>query len=176
MHVAPGVAAKGPGLSMRYRLAGRLLRVALVVLLLGSVFAQVLVPVQATMVGTAYPEVEYLVVPYSVAAILFIVCIQVALLVVWRLLSLVDGGLIFTRRAMRWIDVIIGCAVVATVLSAGVLVHMLSFVPGNGGPTIYFMVACMTGGLAAVLLMIVMRGLLESAIGLAHDSLLRQSV
>lgn len=146
------------------KLASRLLRVALVVLLLGTVFVQVLVPVYASQTGTTIPEVAYLVVPYSVAAILFIVCVQVALLVVWRLLSLVDGGVIFTRRALRWVDVIIGCAVVATVLSAGVLIHMLRFVPGGGGPTIYFMLACIAGGLAFVLLMIVMRGLLESAI------------
>jgi hypothetical protein len=146
------------------RLASRLLRVALVVLLLGTVFVQALVPVQATMVGTSIPEVAYLVVPYSVAAILFIACVQVALLVVWRLLSLVDGGVIFTRRALRWVDVIIGCAVVATVLSVGVLVHMLRFVPGGGGPMGLYVSACIVGGLAFVLLMIVMRGLLESAI------------
>jgi hypothetical protein len=178
MRVPSGVDAQGPGLSTRYKLAGWLLRAALVVLLLGSVFAQFLVPLEASMVGTTYPEVGYLVVPYSVAAILFIVCIQVALLVVWRLLSLVDGGAIFTRRALRWVDVIIGCAVVATILSAGVLVHMLSFVPGGGGPTGLYMIACITGGLAFVLLMIVMRGLLESAIGLASSSLplSRQSV
>ncbi len=145
-------------------LASRLLRVALVVLLLGTVFVQVLVPVQATMVGTTIPEVAYLVVPYSVAAILFIACVQVALLVVWRLLSLVDDRVIFTRRALRWVDIIIGCAMVATVLSVGVLIHMLSFVPGGGGPTIYFMVACIAGGLAFALLMVVMRGLLVSAI------------
>jgi hypothetical protein len=145
-------------------IASRLLRVALVVLLLGTVFVQVLVPVQATMFGTAVPEVAYLVVPYSVAAILFIACVQVALLVVWRLLSLVDGGVIFTRRALRWVDVIIGCAMVATILSVVVLIHMLGFVPGGGGPTIYFMAACIASGLAFVLLMIVMRGLLESAI------------
>jgi hypothetical protein len=145
-------------------LASRLLRVALVILLLGTVLAQVLVPVAASQFGTTVPEVAYLVVPYSVAAILFIACVQVALLVVWRLLSLVDGGVIFTRRALRWIDVIIACAVVATVLSAGVLIHMLSFVPGGGGPTIYYMLVCVVGGLAFVLLMIVMRGLLVSAI------------
>jgi hypothetical protein len=146
------------------RLASRLLRVALVVLLLGTVLAQLLVPVSASQTGTTIPEVAYLVVPYSVAAILFIACVQVALLVVWRLLSLVDGGVIFTRRALRWVDVITACAVVATVLSVGVLIHMLGFVPGGGGPTIYFMAACIAGGLAFVLLMIVMRGLLESAI------------
>ena len=145
-------------------LAIRLLRVALVVLLLGSLLAQVLVPVYASQVATTFPEVAYLVVPYSVAAILFIACGQVALLVVWRLLSMVDGGVIFTRRALRWVDVIIACAVVATVLSVGVLVHMVRFVPGGGGPMGLYVSACIVGGLAFVLLMIVMRGLLVSAI------------
>jgi hypothetical protein len=146
------------------KLASRLLRVALVILLLGTVLAQVLVPVYASQVGTTFPEVAYLVVPYSVAAILFIGCGQVALLVVWRLLSLVDGGVIFTGRAVRWVDVITACAVVATVLSAGVLIHMLGFVPGGGGPMIYYLAACVASGLAFVLLMVVMRGLLVSAI------------
>jgi hypothetical protein len=145
-------------------LASRLLRVALVVLLLGTVFAQVLVPVFASEVGTTFPEVAYLVFPYSLAAILFIGCGQVALLVVWQLLSLVDRGVIFTRRALRWVDVITACAAVATVLSAGVWIHMLGFVPGGGGPMLYYLAACLAGGLAFVLLMVVMRGLLESAI------------
>jgi hypothetical protein len=164
MNLGSGVAPKRPGPSGLYRLASRLLRVALVVLLLGTVLVQVLVPVAASQFGTTVPEVAYLVVPYSVAAILFIACIQVALLVVWRLLSLVDGGVIFTSRALRWVDVIITCAVVATVLSAGVLIHMLGFVPGGGGPMIYSMLACIVSGLAFVLLMIVVRGLLESVI------------
>jgi len=145
-------------------LASRLLRVALVVLLLGTVLAQVLVPVQAAQVGTAIPEVAYLVIPYSVAAILFIACGQVALIVVWRLLSLVDGGFIFTRRSVRWVDLITACGAVATVLSVGVLVHMVRFVPGGGGPMGLYVSACIVGGLAFVLLMVVMRGLLVSAI------------
>jgi Protein of unknown function (DUF2975) len=146
------------------RLASRLLRLALLVLLLGSVLVQVLVPAYAYEVGTRLPEVAYLVIPYSVAAILFIGCGQVALLVVWRLLSLVDGGAIFTRRAVRWVDVIVACAAVATALSAGVLVHMLGFVPGGGGPMVYLMAACITAALAFVLLMVVMRGLLLTAV------------
>jgi Protein of unknown function (DUF2975) len=145
-------------------IAGRLLRVLLVVLLLGSVLAQVLVPVYASEVGTTFPEVAYLVVPYSMAAILFIGCGQVVLLVVGRLLSLVDGGAIFTRRALPWVDVITACAAAATVLSAGVLIHMLGFVPGGGGPTSYYLAACVAAGLAFTLAMLVMRGLLVSAI------------
>jgi hypothetical protein len=145
-------------------LASRLLHVALVVLLLGSVLAQVLLPVFASVEGRIFPVVAYLVVPYSAAAILFIGCGQVALLVAWRLLSLVNGGIIFTRPALRWVDVITACAAVATVLSAGVLVHMLGFVPGGGGPMIYYLAACLAGGVGFVLLMVVLRGLLESAI------------
>ena len=145
-------------------IARPLLRVALVLLLLGTVIAQVLLPVYASEVGTRFPEVAYLVVPYSGAAILFIGCGQVALLVIWRLLSLVDGGVIFTRRAVLWVDVITACGAVATILSAAVLVHLLAFVPGGGGPTIYYLAACITGGLAFVLVMVVMRGLLLSAI------------
>jgi hypothetical protein len=144
-------------------LARHLLRVALVGLLVGTVLAQVLVPVIASEAGTTFPEVAYLVVPYSVAAILFIGCGQVALLVVWRLLSMVGGEVIFTRRALRWVDVITACAAIATVLSAGVLIHLLVFV-GVGGPILYYLAACIAGGLASALLMVVMRGLLESAI------------
>jgi len=146
------------------KLASRLLRVALVVPLLGTVLVQIGLPMLAAEEGRIFPEVAYLVVPYSVAAILFIGCGQVALLAVWRLLSMVDGGVIFTRRALRWVDLITACAAVATVLSAGVLIHMLSFVPGGGGPTVYFLAACVAGGLAFVLLMVVMRGLLDAAV------------
>lgn len=140
------------------------MRLALLVLLLGSVLAQALVPVYASEVGARFPEVAYLVTPYSAAAILFIGCGQVALLVVWRLLSLVEGGVIFTRRAVRWVDVIVACAALATLLSAVVLVHVLGVVPGGGGPMVYYLAACVTVGLAFVLLMVVMRGLLLSAI------------
>jgi Protein of unknown function (DUF2975) len=145
-------------------LARALLRIVLVVLLLGSVLVQILVPMYASMVGTYTPEVAYLVVPYSVAAILFIACGQVALLAVWRLLSLVDHGTVFTRRALRWVDVIAACAVVATILSAVVWVHMILFVPGGGGPMSLYLIACVVAGLACSLLVVVVRGVLESAI------------
>ena len=144
-------------------LASRLLRVALVVLLLGTVLAQVLMPVFASQEGVIFPELTYLVVPYSVAYILAIACGQVALLVVWRLLSMVSSGVIFTRRALRWVDVITACAAVGTVLSAGPMIHLL-FLVGAGGPLFLCLAACLAGGLAFVLLMVVLRGLLESAI------------
>jgi hypothetical protein len=146
-----------------HTLATQLLRIALLVLLLGSVLAQVLLPLFGSQQGAVYPDLAYLVVPYSLAGILAIVCGQVALLVVWRLLSMVGGGVIFTRRAVRWVDVIAACAAVATVLCAAPLIHLL-FVVGVGGPLILWLAACLACGPAFVLLMVVLRGLLESAI------------
>jgi cbb3-type cytochrome oxidase subunit 1 len=145
-------------------LAVHSLRVALVLLLLVSVLVQILLPGWASAFGRRNPEVEHLVVPYALAAILFIGCIQVALLAVWRLLSMVRGEAIFTGRAVRWVDVIIGCASVAIALTTGVLVHMLGFIPGGAGPTVFSMAATVLGGLAFVMLMVVMRGLLVSAV------------
>lgn len=146
------------------KLPSRLLRVALLVPLLVSVLAQVLVPVYASEVGARFPEVAHLVVPYAVAAILFIGCGQVALLAIWRLLSLVDDGVVFTRRAVRWVDVIVSCGAVATFLTVLVLIHMLGFVPGGGGPMVYYLGGCIAGGVAFVLLMIVLRNLLLAAV------------
>jgi hypothetical protein len=146
------------------KLVIRLLRVALVVLLLGSVLGQVLVPAYGYAIAETNPGIEYLIIPYSVVGILVIACGQVALLVVWRLLSLVSSGVIFTRRSLRLVDVITVCGAVATVLNAAVMVHLL-FVVRTGGPSaILWLVASIAGGVAFVLLMIVMRGLLEAAI------------
>lgn len=146
------------------KLARQLLRVALVVLLLGSVLAQVLLPVFASQQRTFFPELADVVVPYSVAGVLVIACGQVALLAVWRVLSLVNGRVIFTRRALRGVDVITACAAVATVLTAGVMIHLLAFV-GVGGPGVVLgLAATLAGGLAFVLPMVVMRGLLGAAI------------
>lgn len=145
-------------------LARRLLRVALVVLLTGTVLAQLLVPLLASEEGTLYPEVAGVVVPYSAIGILAIACAQVALLAVWRLLSMANAGAVFTRASLRWVDLIAVCGAVAALLCAGVMAHLLGVV-GVGGPGVVLgLVACLALGFAFVLLILVMRGLLESAI------------
>lgn len=146
-----------------HSLAPQLLRVAIAVLLLGSVLVQLLVPAFGSGLGRTYPEFAYLVVPYAAAGILAIGCVQVALFVVWRLLSMVRGGVIFTRPALRWVNVITSCAAIATILVALPLIHVLFFV-GIGGPLVLWLAASLAGGLSFVLIMIVLRGLLESAI------------
>jgi len=141
-----------------------LLRVAIVFVLVVSVLLQVGAPIYAANVGRWASEVEHLVIPYSVAAILFIACGQVALIAIWRLLSLVTGGVIFTARALRFVDLITGSGVVALVLAAGVLVHLSFGIPGGPGPTIFYVAAIVIAALIFVLLMVVMRSLLVAAV------------
>lgn len=141
----------------------RLLRVTLVILLLGSVIGQVSVPGYGYAVAETNPGIESLIVPYSVAGILVIGCGQVALLAVWRLLSLVSGGVIFTRRSLRLVDVITVCGAIATVLVAVPLVHLLTVVNAGGLAALLGLPVTVACGVAFVLLMIVMRGLLEAA-------------
>jgi hypothetical protein len=141
-----------------------LLRAALVVILVVSVLLQIGVPIYASNVGRWEPKVDHLVIPYSVALILFIVCGQVAIIATWRLLSLVTGGVIFTAGALRWVNVIIVSASVAVGLTACVLIHLWSFIPTGPGPTVFYVAGAFFAGLTFVLLMIVMRGLLVAAV------------
>lgn len=140
------------------------LRIVLALLLLGMVLAQVLVPITASEFGEQYDEVAHLVVPYSVAAILALTCVEVALLMVWRLLSLVGAGDIFTVRALRWVDYITACLGGVTLLVAGVLVHLIGVVQTGGAGVALGLMGCVVLGVALVLLMVVMRSLLVAAI------------
>jgi hypothetical protein len=139
------------------------LRGVIILLVTGSLVVQVLLPGVAAEIGDRYHEVTHLAVPYAVLAILAVVCVQVALVAVWRLLVLVEGGTIFTRDALRPVDVIIGCGAVATLLTIGVMLH-LGLVVRLGGPGIGLVLAAGSAlGVAFVLLMVVMRGLLTTA-------------
>lgn len=149
---------------MTNRMAARAVQGLLIVMFLGMVLAQVLTPFVAVAAGEEFPEVAHLVVPYSVAAILALVAVEVALVAVWRLAGLSAGGRVFAPAALRWVDVIIGCAAAVAVLSAAVWVHLV-LIEATGGPGAMLAIAfaaIFSAGLA--LLMVVMRGLLTSAI------------
>ncbi|MFW2513246.1 DUF2975 domain-containing protein [Demequina sp. SO4-13] len=140
------------------------LRLLLVLLFLGALGFQALVPTTAADMGATYPDAAHLEAPYSAAGIAAIACFQVALAVVWRLLSLGATGQVFTARALRWVDAIAWCGAVAAVMCLAVSSHMM-FVESIGGPPAAFLwIGSLVGGTAFVLLMLVMRGLLSTAI------------
>jgi hypothetical protein len=88
-----------------------------VTVLLGASGAQVpVVPAWAGGSAQRHPEVAHLVVPSTMAAVLAVACLQAALLAVWRLLALVRVDLIFSDRALRWVDAAAAGVGVAVVL------------------------------------------------------------
>ena len=142
-----------------------LLRALILLIAVGALFAQIrLVPFIAT--GLAEDSGHAAAgVPYAVAGITVIACGELALLAMWVLLSQVRRGAIFSGTALRWVDVILGAAVAATIILLAVGIHV-AFVlePPLDAPGL----TAIAGGLvvcagAFALLMYVMRGLLRSA-------------
>jgi hypothetical protein len=139
------------------------LRILLLLVAAGGLVAQIVViPVFAA-------EMATLQVPYTVAAISVIACVQVMLAAIWMLLSMVARSEIFRDAALRWVEVIIGAAVVATAVTVGTGVHVV-FIASTGGPAAFLgLCAALVAGPAFVLLMLVMRGLLVEATTLRSE-------
>ncbi|MEU1534273.1 DUF2975 domain-containing protein [Streptomyces fagopyri] len=97
------------------KLAVRALRGVLVVVLVGTVF------VQASMVWTLVsgndPEDGSVpLTPLRVITILGMVAAQVVVVCVWRLVAMVRRGTVFSDRAFRYVDGVIGAIVAAALL------------------------------------------------------------
>ncbi|GAA1820169.1 DUF2975 domain-containing protein [Agromyces neolithicus] len=142
-----------------------LIAVMLLLLLSCQLF---LVPGTARSLAANYPELAGLQVPGIVIAVLFLMCVEVVMLCVWRLLSMVGEQNIFSADAFRWVDVILGAIVTATLLI--VVAFAILAAAGVGNPSILLL-----GSLGVVVgsglsfLVIVMRGLLRNAAQLQHD-------
>ncbi|HRN30438.1 MAG TPA: DUF2975 domain-containing protein, partial [Terrimesophilobacter sp.] len=126
-------------------------------------------PLLAVEAARELPEVAYLQTPYLILTIAMVACVQVALVAIWRLLTLVRRGAIFSDRAYRWVDVVIGAALTASAIAIGLLVHLSVFV--NAGPPLVVLAlfATATVGLTVALLVVVMRGLLRQATALEGE-------
>lgn len=94
--------------------------------------------------------------------VLGILCVQVVAVCVWRLLTMVRRGTVFSHGAFRYVDIIFGAIAFAAVLVFGIAVILA---PGETAPGIVMLIcgaALMTGGVALVVL--VMRTLLIQAV------------
>jgi hypothetical protein len=146
------------------RLTINLVRVLLVVILLGTVVAQVwFFPLLAQELAITFPEVAWLRVPMLVVVILAILAVQVSLLAVWKLLAMVERDSVFSESAFGWVNVIIGAAVFDTVLVAGVNWFMGYQVHANPPGLMLMLLALSVGGATFALLMVLMKGLLRKA-------------
>jgi hypothetical protein len=140
------------------------LRAVLALTLAGSVFVQVvMVPVMAIDLEEADPDVAHLQVPFVVIMILAIVTAQVTLVCVWRLVTLVRAGRVFSLDAFRYVDVMIGAAGAAALLAFALAVVLA---PGDAVPP--GMVLLVGGGALVAagigLVVLVLRSVLAQAI------------
>jgi len=137
------------------------LRVVLAMGLVGSVFVQaVMVPLLSIDLDDAPAAVR---IPVVVIVLLSIATTQVTMVCVWRLLTMVRRGTVFSHAAFRYVDVVIGAAVVASLLTFAL---GFTLAPGEAvAPGVVLLiggVGMMVAGVA--LLVLVLRTLLAQAV------------
>ena len=141
------------------------LRIVLAMVLAGSLFVQaVMVPLLARdLEGDFNQDVADVAVPVIVIIVLGIVTVQVTAVCVWRLLTMVRRGTVFSHGAFRYVDIIIGAAAAASLLTFALGVVLA---PGEAvAPGIVLLIggaAVMVAGVALIVL--VMRMLLAQAV------------
>ena len=126
------------------------------------------VPAVAAQSAVRYSEISYFEIPGTIVGILFLLCVQVVLVCVWRLLSLVREDSIFSESAFPDVDVSLAAVAFATFL---VLVALIALsLTGFMTPSITLLLLLgVVVGAGLSLLIVVLRGLLRKASQLEHD-------
>jgi len=94
------------------------LRIVLAMVLAGSLFVQgIMVPLLAVDLDGLDSDYGYLRTPLLAVVVLGIVTVQVTVVCVWRLLTMVRRGTVFSHAAFRYVDIIFGAVVVASLLT-----------------------------------------------------------
>jgi Protein of unknown function (DUF2975) len=146
------------------------LRIVLAVVLAGSVFVQaVMVPLLTIDMDHAGGGVADR--RFQVAAIVIvgIATIQVVVVCVWKLLTMVRRGTVFSEAAFRYVHIIIAAAAAACLLTLGLAATLA---PGEEVPPGFVLliggVAVMVAGIALIVL--VLRMLLAQAVALDAEA------
>ena len=139
-------------------------RIVLAMVLAGSLFVQlVMVPLLAADLNDLRPSYAYLRTPLLIIVVLGIVTIQVVLVCVWRLVTMVRRGTVFSDAAFRYVNIVIGAIAAASLLTFALGVLLA---PGEAvAPGIVLLIggaAVLVAGIALIVL--VMRMLLAQAV------------
>jgi hypothetical protein len=140
------------------------LRAVLAALLAGSVFVQtVMVALLANDLDDVGTELGYGPVPILVIVVLGILTVQVVLVCVWRLVTMVRRGTVFSPDAFRYVHIVIGA-----IVAAALLLFALGFVLAPGEAVAPGVVLLIGGAGVAVLgvalVVVVLRMLLAQAV------------
>ncbi|MEE2527554.1 DUF2975 domain-containing protein [Pseudarthrobacter sp. J75] len=144
------------------------LRIVLALVLAGTLFVQVwMVPLVAIDMEQAGAPAEVRI-PFLVIVVLGLLMVQVTAVCVWRLLTMVRRGTVFSNAAFRYVDIIFGAVAVAAVLVFALAVMLA---PGDVAPGIVLLIcgaSLMIGGVA--LLVLVLRTLLAQAVAVDAEA------
>ncbi|QCB94821.1 DUF2975 domain-containing protein [Cellulomonas shaoxiangyii] len=141
-------------------------RAVIVVVLGGTLVLQLyMLPSLLADVREEEGALELLRLPVLALTILMVACVQVALVCVWRLLTMVRRDTVFSPAAFRWLDVVTGAAVVECLLF---LLLGALLAPGEAVPPgVVLMLGVVGAGfLGIALLVLLMRSLLAKAVAL----------
>lgn len=137
------------------------LRIVLAIALAGSLFVQtVMVPLLWADLDEAPAGVR---VPVVVIVVLGILTMQVSAVCVWRLLTMVRRGTVFSHGAFRYVDIVIGAIAAASALLFGLAVTLA---PGEDvAPGVVLLICGASLSVAGVaLIVLVLRMLLAQAV------------
>jgi uncharacterized membrane protein len=150
------------------------LRILLVLLFAGLVLAQVFsLPGTFAYRAAQSPESGFLPWGLLAFAILEVLCLQIVIVCIWRLLTLVKSDRIFSEKAFVWVDTIVWALAAGWLLLCAVfaaLIGYIYFTPelrDPGTPILMIGIALVVGVL--VLTVVVMRSLLRQATVLQSD-------
>lgn len=146
------------------------LRIVLALVLVGSLYVQVvMMPLLAADLEEFGPEAAGRRAALVAIPVLGILTVQVTLVCVWRLLTMVRKGTVFSHGAFRYVDIIFGAVMAASVLMFGLAVVLA---PGEAvAPGIVLLVcgaSLMIAG--AALIVLVLRALLAQAVARDAES------
>ncbi|MYR08481.1 DUF2975 domain-containing protein [Gordonia sp. SID5947] len=145
-----------------------LLRTALIALFVVMVVLQTLsFPGQFAHMAAESPDMAYLRWPATALTAFLIVCVEVVIVCIWRLLTLVRGDRIFTTASLIWVDVILWSILAGWLAFAAAFLYVGLHADDPGLPLLMFV--CLTAAGVIGLLMVVMRALLRQATALRAD-------
>ena len=145
------------------KLAVLALRIVLAMVLVGSVFIQaVMVPLIAIDLGDD-PDLIHVRVPIIVILILGVATVEVTVVCIWRLLTIIRRGTVFSDEAFRYVDIVIGAIAAASVLT---FAFGTTLAPGEAVPPGMVLLVGGAGVLIAgiALIVLVQRMLLSQAV------------
>lgn len=140
------------------------LRAVLAVLLIGSLFVQtVMVPLLAIDLNGLNADYAHLRTPILVIAVLGVASAQVVLVCVWRLVTMVRRGTVFSHAAFRYVDIVTGAFAAAALLVFALAVVLA---PGEAvAPGIVLLICGVSlAALGVALIVLVLRMLLAQAV------------